>query len=426
MRLLLLLSILILALMASAAGAAAPVADAGEDIVEECASPTGASVTLDGTGSFDPDGDPLNYLWTSDGLGAATGVMPTVELPLGVHVVTLTVSAGSEMSTDEVTVTIEDSTPPELVLGGAPVQLWPPKHEYFRVSIEAFVHSASDGCDADLFDRDVTIVSVSSDEPENGAGDGNTLEDMVLVEDCRAVDLRAERQGGGNGRVYNATVELTDGSGNTSREELTIAEVPKSKGQDKQAQDSGAVFVVDGPCLPTLDLCPLQPADDCDQGFGDNVASLRMREHPRKRFRQRLDWRLQGLDSDAADFGDPTDDTHYQLCLWEEQSGEFELESEPGARAGDGWQAKSQGFGFRRGRKDRGDGIDRVELKAEGGANGSVRVLASGQLVDLPDLPVPDDVDLHVQLHNSAGHCWSSTFHDPRRNSEHVYKAVGE
>ncbi len=197
MRLLLPLSILMLALMASAASAAAPVADAGEDIVEECASPTGASVTLDGTGSFDPGGAPLSYLWTSDSLAAdATGPMPTVELPLGVHVVALTVSNGSEVSTDEVTVTIEDSTPPEFVLGGAPVQLWPPKHEYFRVSIEAFVHAASDGCDADLSDRDVTILSVTSDEPENGAGDGNTFEDLVLVEDCSTDDLRAERQGG--------------------------------------------------------------------------------------------------------------------------------------------------------------------------------------------------------------------------------------
>jgi hypothetical protein len=46
-----------------------PVCDAGGPYTPACTSPT-TSVTLDGTGSFDPEGRPLGYLWTSDCPGA--------------------------------------------------------------------------------------------------------------------------------------------------------------------------------------------------------------------------------------------------------------------------------------------------------------------------------------------------------------------
>jgi len=45
-----------------------PVADAGNDATEECASHTGTEVKLDGTGSSDPDGDVLTYYWAADGI----------------------------------------------------------------------------------------------------------------------------------------------------------------------------------------------------------------------------------------------------------------------------------------------------------------------------------------------------------------------
>ncbi len=58
-----------------------PVANAGSDQTVYVTPPaTTAEVTLDGSGSYDSDGDPLTYSWTWDG-NTATGVNPTIELP---------------------------------------------------------------------------------------------------------------------------------------------------------------------------------------------------------------------------------------------------------------------------------------------------------------------------------------------------------
>jgi hypothetical protein len=89
-----------------------PVADAGPDRTVERTSTAGAEAVLDGSGSSDPDGDPLTYNWTWSG-GSATGVNPTITLPPGTTTVTLIVSDG-ELSSypDTCDITVEDTTPP--------------------------------------------------------------------------------------------------------------------------------------------------------------------------------------------------------------------------------------------------------------------------------------------------------------------------
>ncbi|MBN2240679.1 MAG: HYR domain-containing protein [Dehalococcoidales bacterium] len=93
----------------------APIADAGPDQTVEQSSRAGTRVTLDGSGSSDPDNLPeaLSYLWAWDG-GTASGVNPNISLPLGTTLVTLTVSDGWESATDTVTITVRDTTPPGL------------------------------------------------------------------------------------------------------------------------------------------------------------------------------------------------------------------------------------------------------------------------------------------------------------------------
>lgn len=85
-----------------------PIADAGNDQIVEQQSPAGANVILNGSGSSDPDGDPLTYAWTGP-FGTATGEFPNVLIPPGVNIITLIVNDGTEDSapdTVEITVTL--------------------------------------------------------------------------------------------------------------------------------------------------------------------------------------------------------------------------------------------------------------------------------------------------------------------------------
>ena len=90
-----------------------PVANAGTDQFVVDADSNGVeTVTLDGSGSWDPNGDPFTYSWSTNGVEIATGVNPTVSLPLGVHTITLTVD-DSVSGPDTDTVDINVSVPLE-------------------------------------------------------------------------------------------------------------------------------------------------------------------------------------------------------------------------------------------------------------------------------------------------------------------------
>ena len=93
-----------------------PVADAGPDQFVEQTSSEGANVTLNGTGSSDPDNDTLTYYWNWTG-GSAQGATPTVLLPPGNTTVTLTVSDGFTNATDTVNIIVQDTIPPVVNVG---------------------------------------------------------------------------------------------------------------------------------------------------------------------------------------------------------------------------------------------------------------------------------------------------------------------
>ncbi|MDZ7270299.1 MAG: T9SS type A sorting domain-containing protein [candidate division KSB1 bacterium] len=88
----------------------APVAHAGPERIVVGRWPDGAEVVLDGTASYDPDGDPLSYRWSWEG-GEATGATPTLRLPCGTNIVSLAVHDGELLSEpDLATITVLDSS----------------------------------------------------------------------------------------------------------------------------------------------------------------------------------------------------------------------------------------------------------------------------------------------------------------------------
>ncbi len=203
-----------------------PIADAGPDRTVECTSPTGTDVTLDGSGSFDPDNDVLTYTWT-DALNnvVGTGVSPVVTLDLGTHTFTLTVDDGwGGTDSDTVVITVEDTTPPDITsVTASPNVLWAPNHKMVPVTVSVV---ATDACDAT---PTCEIVSVTSNEPENGLGDGDTSPDWIIT-GAFTVDLRSERSGTGTGRIYTITVQCTDHSGNSSTGTVEVT-VPYSQAE---------------------------------------------------------------------------------------------------------------------------------------------------------------------------------------------------
>lgn len=203
----------------------APVADAGTDLTVEATGPA-TSITLNGSGSTDEDGDDLNYAWSIDGNEISTAVNPLVELAPGSYTYTLTVSDEFATDSDDVTITIEDTTSPELSFTQVTGNLWPPNHKMVQVvsGIQA----------SDLVDGSTdVIITVTSNESANGRGDGNTAEDYEIQtkpDGSYAVYVRSERSGKGGGRVYTIDLSSSDNAGNTASASIEVS-VAKSQGR---------------------------------------------------------------------------------------------------------------------------------------------------------------------------------------------------
>jgi hypothetical protein len=111
-------------------------------------------------------------------------------------------------------------TPPPLSVTVTPDLLWPPNHKYVTVTATA---SSSDP------NVTINLIDVTSNEPDNGLGDGDTPNDIVQLSDY-SFNLRAERAGNGSGRIYTLTYEAIDACGYRSEVSATVT-VPLSRGR---------------------------------------------------------------------------------------------------------------------------------------------------------------------------------------------------
>ncbi len=280
-----------------------PVADAGLEDVVECTDDQSTRVLLDGSGSYDPDGDPITCEWLFEDGGWITDCKATALLPLGKYPITLVVDDGRNgtaedtvakfvqdtlapdlsgvpepiheecsspagtpvtvplpsgddlchgpvtvthdapavfplgitevtfaasdprrnQATASTSVTVADATAPEILkLAADPDVLSPPKHQMVSVTVEVVSTDVCDG--AQPFCR---ITGVSSDEPEDGTGEGDTAPDWQITGDL-TVDLRAECAERGDGRLYTLAIACEDAAGNAATADVAVT-VPQSR-----------------------------------------------------------------------------------------------------------------------------------------------------------------------------------------------------
>ncbi len=368
------------ALLAAASGASAqnvPTADAGDDQLIDCAPPSGAQVTLDGSESSDPDaGAVLTYTWTGAALAQpATGATPSVLLPPGTNVLTLTVADGEDGSdSDDVTITvIADVTPPVLVLAADSDELWPPNHKLQGYRAADLVESVSDDC-TELHLDDVVFGRGTSDEPDETIGDGNFPGDIAFFENCSEAEVRAERAGPRDGRVYQLFLQATDDAGNVTEAPFTVR-VPHDRAHG--AVDSGADHEVEcegAHCAPAPD----PTCTDADAGavsIADGAKGPALR------------WTASGFAAGAVSASDPA------LCLYVD-----------GAAAGGSLDP------------------DKVRVRSKKG-HGALDVATRGADLDIPALPLPNGAVLRLELHDGAGDCVESSFDEPSVNAAGAYQA---
>lgn len=126
--------------------------------------------------------------------------------------------AGNESDPQELELNI-DKTAPTLNLRIDPADLWPPNHKYvpIRVTVEA--------SDDESGLASVVLTSITSNEPDDGLGDGRHTADVIEAEYGTFdtdFQVRKERSGHGTGRTYTVTYTATDYAGNVTTATATI------------------------------------------------------------------------------------------------------------------------------------------------------------------------------------------------------------
>jgi len=224
-----------------------PVANAGPDqTVAE-----GSLVTLNGTGSGDPDGDGISFDWSGpvtlddDSSSTPSFIATPANSTLAFDLVVTDDDAVNPKSSnpDQIVINVLNTTnnPPNCELARAVCKdnkhnkhnkhkkykkykeykkygkykgnnscdkLWPPNHKMVKVKIKGVV-------DEDAEDNvTLQITGVTQDEPVNGVADGNTSPDAIIIHRSQKdkVLIRAERSGNNNGRVYVVNFTASDGS----------------------------------------------------------------------------------------------------------------------------------------------------------------------------------------------------------------------
>ena len=172
-------------------------------------------------------------------------------------------------STGTITITVTNNQPPVCTNASAnPGSIWPPNHKFVTVNIKGVT-------DPDGNPVTFTINKIWQDEPTLGLGDGDTPIDGQILNGSVA-QVRAERSGSGNGRVYQIFFTASDGNGGSCIGSVTVGVPHDQSGQ--APVDSGVRYdslVAGGaPVAGTVNHAPVAMADTANVFKGESVNIL--------------------------------------------------------------------------------------------------------------------------------------------------------
>jgi hypothetical protein len=173
------------------------------------------SVSTD-VGTCTASGVALGTPTTADNCGVATVTNDApAAFALGETTITWTVTdIHGNTNTGAQTVTVKDVAAPTISgLSATPNRLGPANHRLVDITVN---YTLADNCGTAT-----PTLTASSNEPDNGLGDGDMPGDIQIV-DAHHLKLRAERSGKGKGREYTITVRATDGAGNQTSQSVTV------------------------------------------------------------------------------------------------------------------------------------------------------------------------------------------------------------
>jgi hypothetical protein len=213
------------------------------DQILECTSTNGAAGVVS-VMVQDADGDGLMVVWAVNGEPAATNIVAAGETT---NAVTLSLTNTFAMGTNDVsvgvtddgtnvvmcssTIIVGDTTPPLIrSIVATPNLLWPPNHKMRSIQVAV---RASDACGPVQW----RITEITSNEADDGLGDGHTSPDWLINRDHRAF-VRAERSGNGFGRIYTLHIEVSDMAQNTTNGTVTVT-VPHDRGHGRSGKNNG-------------------------------------------------------------------------------------------------------------------------------------------------------------------------------------------
>jgi hypothetical protein len=130
---------------------------------------------------------------------------------------------------------IHQTVVPPVCTGAGPSvgSIWPPNHKYVSENIVGVT-------DPNNLTVTITISGIQQDEPVLGIGSGNTAPDGTGVGTSTA-QVRAERSGTGNGRIYFISFGAKDTSGGQCSGTVQVG-VPHDQGQGSTPIDTGLRF----------------------------------------------------------------------------------------------------------------------------------------------------------------------------------------